>query len=413
MKILFVHPGYWPYMAATNRALFDLTKYLADNGNEVHVICSGPNPKEISPNAPTNLKIYEGIHIHRVRVLNIPLLKIDWRSPLSILKFFLQAGITTLYYGREFDIVVTLDLPPVMGIWGNIIQLITLGKTRHVCWMMDMITESRFELGIWKLKNLRHTLIHYFHILPYRHAALCIVLGQCMSKRLIKHHIEPSKIKVIGIWHYSTLIQPLPVGTQPTSFNENLLGKFIVMYSGYASSAHSFEAIQKAMYILQDDNRIHFVLVGDSDKLLELESFAKTSNLNNCTRLNPVSWDELGSLLAGGNVHLVTLKEELTCICVPSKLYGIMAAGRPVIFIGPQDSQSAKDVLESSSGFVISTSDSCKLSLLIRELTDDIGKCNYLGSNAYNSFISKHEYSVVCEQWVETLENLLKDKQTK
>lgn len=410
MKILFVHPGYWPYMAATNRALFDLTKYLADNDHEVHVICSGPSPKEVDPDAQTNLKVYEGIHIHRVRALNIPFLKIDWRSPLSVLKFFLEAGLTTIVIGQQFDIVVTLDLPPGMGIWGNIIQLTTGGKTRHVCWLMDMITEARFELGLWKYTNLKHILIHYLHLLPYRHASLCIVLGQCMADRLIKYHIEPSKIKVIGIWHYSNLIKPPNLEAKSINFSEHLSDKFIVMYSGNASSVHSFEAIQTAMHNLKDDSQIHFAFVGDSDKLFELESFSKNSNLNNFSRFDPVSWEELSTLLAAGNVHLVTLKDELKGTCVPSKLYGIMAAGKPVIFIGPKDSQSANDVIESSGGFVVNTSDSSKLSLLIRELANDVNKCNQLGVNAYNSFISKHEYSVVCHQWLETLEGICNDK---
>lgn len=410
MKILFVHPGYWPYMAATNRALFDLTKYLASKGNEVHVICSGPTPKEFDVDAPTNLKIYEGIHIHRIRVLNIPFLKIDWRSPLTTLKFFLEAGITTLLIGRKSDVVVTLDLPPVMGIWGNIVQLITFGKTRHVCWLMDMITESRFDLEIWKYTNLKHSLIHYLHLLPYRHASLCIVLGQCMAERLTKHRIESSKTKVIGIWHHSNQATSLNFKANPLNFDEHLLDKFIVMYAGNASSAHSFEAIQSTMHILKDDSQIHFVFVGDSDKLIEIEGFARINNLNNFTRLNPVDWEDLSKLLAVGNVHLVTLKDELKGTCVPSKLYGIMAAGKPVIFIGPEDSQSAKDVLDSSCGFVVNNSDSDKLSLLIRELANDVDKCNLLGVNAYNSFMLKHEYSVVCNQWLETLESVCNDR---
>jgi glycosyltransferase involved in cell wall biosynthesis len=394
-------------MAATNRALTDLTRYLAAQGNEVHIICGGPNPKEADPNAPTNQKVYSGVNIHRITDLNIPTMGIYWRSPVNILRFFFVAGILTLFWGYQFDIVVTLDLPAAMGIWGTLTQMLTFGKTRHVCWMMDMITESRFQLGIWKSDNFRHFFIDYLHMLPYRYAALTIVLGQCMRERLIKRQIEPSKVHIIGVWHYSDLIKPLPFGTFFPSFDEKLLDKFIVMYSGHASSAHTFQAVQEAMEILSNDSHIHFVFVGDAEILLTLESFAKKNNLNNFTRLDLVPWEDLNLLLAGGYVHLVTLRDEMKGICVPSKLYGIMAAGRPTIFVGPQDSQSAQDVLKSDAGFVVGTSDSQKLASIIRYLADNFDECQRLGRNAYHNFLSRHDYSVVCQQWQETLEKLI------
>ncbi len=410
MKILFIHSGYWPYTAAaTNRVLTDLTRYLATLGHEIHVICSGPNPKHVEPNSPTNQKVHDGVNIHRVKNLQIPALNIDWRSPINVLNFFLKAGILTVLWSYRFDIVITLDLPVMMGVWGTLARLVTLGKTRHVCWIMDMVTESRFQLGLWQTNNFLHYLIDYLHNLPYHYADSTIVLGQCMRERLLKRGVSSSRIQALGMWHYSNLIKPLPFGESNHIVSQKLSdkNKFVVMYSGYAGSAHTFQAVQDTIVSLREDKRIEFIFIGNSQKLLDIEAFAKDNSVPNFTRLDPFDWDDLSLILGAGHLHLVTLREDMQGICVPSKLYGVMAAGRPVLFIGPSQSQGAKDVLEANAGFVISPHDSETIASKIIALADNPSICEQMGSHARSYFLEHYDYPVRCRHWEEALLKLL------
>lgn len=398
--------AYWPSLVATSRVLTDLAEYLAVQGNEVHVICTGSQIPQ-DPDAPLNQKSHNSVHIHRIPDLSFPKLGIvSWNHPANIIRFFFVAGILMLLWSYKFEIVVTPDFPPVMGIWGTLAQFITRGKTRHVCWIMDMIVDSRFQLGLWRSDRFHHRLIDYLHTLSLRYATLNIVLGNCMRERLLRRHIDASRVKVIGIWHYSNVVNPLPFGTSPQFFQSSLSYKFVAMYSGNAGSLQTFDAIQDAMLALRDDNRIQFVFVGNSDVIREVEAFASANNLSNFTRFDLVPWEDLNLLLAGGNVHLITLRDEMQGICVPSKLYGAMAAGRPIIFVGPHDSQTSQDVLESDAGFVVKTSDSQKLMSTIRYLADNPVECQRLGNNAHRSFLLNHDCSVRCHQWEETLKNL-------
>jgi colanic acid biosynthesis glycosyl transferase WcaI len=409
MKILFVHGGYWPYVgAATNRVLTDLAEYLAAEGHEVHVICSGPNPKPQDPAAPTNQKIHNGVHIHRVATFGFPGFGVaHWSSSIALLNFFLVSGILMLLRSYQFDVIVTLDYPPGLGVWGTLAQWITFGKTRHVCWIMDMITESRFQLGVWQRNCWKHWLIDFLHILPSRFAALNIVLGDCMRDRLSHRGIEKTRTQKIGIWHYSSVVAPITSTEKPAFLKPELAEKFIVMYSGNAGVMHSFDAVQDAMFSLREDCTIQFVFVGDSAAISKLENFAATNHLTNFTRLDPVAWEALNQLLSAGAVHLVTLREGMQGICVPSKLYGIMAAGKPVIFVGPQESQAAKDILAGQAGFVIPTSDSEKLVSVLRHLASSPSECDRLGNNAYDSFSKNHDCPIRCQQWEHTLQALL------
>jgi len=269
---------------------------------------------------------------------------------------------------------------------------------------MDMIPESRFELGLWHINNPLHRLIDYVHALPYRYAARCIVLGQCMKERLLRHHINPSKISVIGMWHYSRDIAPLPFGWHSLNTMLHLGGKFIVMYSGHASSLHSMKTIQDVILGLRNSGHIHFVLVGNSAILLELEAYAQTNNFHNVTRLEPVEWQDLSSLLGTGHIHLVALKEDMNGLCVPSKLYGVLAAGRPAIFIGSTESQAAIDLLAADAGFVFSSDESERIIETIQDLQLHPEICEQLGKNARTYFLQHYDYPVRCNLWDKVLQ---------
>jgi colanic acid biosynthesis glycosyl transferase WcaI len=406
MKILFIHPGYWPYMAATNRALTSLTQYLASQGHEVKVICAGPNPRDLDPHGATNQSMHEGVAIHRICNLNIPALGIGWQSPVNVIRFFWLAGLLTLFWRYRYDVIVTLDLPPGMGLWGTIAQALTLGRTRHVCWLMDMLTESRFELGLWRTNHPLHRLINHLQIWPYRHASQCIVLGDCMKERLVRHHVRPEKIAVIGMWHYSSEIRPVSFGSIGLANLHHLANKFIVMYAGYASNMNPFDTVQSVIWALRDEPNIHFVLVGDSPPLIAVEADAKVHNCQNVTRLDPVEWQELSALLGTGHVHLVTLKAQMSGLCVPSKLYGILAAGRPAIFIGSAQSQAAVDLLAADAGFVLSEDQVTNIAQMIQYLQQHPEVCQQLGDNAHKNFLRHYDYSVRCGQWDEVLRRI-------
>jgi glycosyltransferase involved in cell wall biosynthesis len=387
---------------ATNKALADLAEYLSAQGNEVHVICSGPHFSEETPNSLSSKKTHNGVYIHRIAQLKAG----NWNSPINIAYYFISAGILAIQLSGKLDAIVTLDFPPLLGIWGNIIQLITAGRVKHICWIMDMLTESRFLLGLWQKEKLVHRLVDYLHVLPSRYASLNIVLGKCMRERLINRHADPSRIKVIGMWHDSNLIKPIKL--QPSQkaqiLNNELAEKFIVMYSGNADRIHDLGVVCKSILALKDNSLIHFVFVGNSDEILKLESFAFHHNLKNFTRLEPVAWDKLNFILSVANLHLVALKDGLQGICVPSKLYGIMASAKPVIFIGPKESQSAIDIIESQAGFVIHPSDSELLTSTIISLANNISECQHLSNNAYQNFMQNYDYPIRCSLWEEALQ---------
>src|SRR5947209_20388679 len=107
------------------------------------------------------------------------------------------------------------------------------------------------------------------------------------------------------------------------------------MYSGNAGIVHDFDAICGAMRLLKDDPRIYFLFVGDGPRRREIETFAKENAIQNFQYRDYFSREELRYSLSVADVHLISLRKEFVGISVAGKLYGIMAAGRPALFVGP------------------------------------------------------------------------------
>jgi len=114
-----------------------------------------------------------------------------------------------------------------------------------------------------------------------------------------------------------------------------------------------------------------FVLVGGGPRLDEFKTKAAELSLNNLLLLPPQPLENVLETLAGADIHLVTMREELCGLVVPSKIYGVLNVGRPCIFIGPSESEVALLIQQNQCGTVVSVSDSPALLGAILRWADD------------------------------------------
>ena len=171
-----------------------------------------------------------------------------------------------------------------------------------------------------------------------------------MAARLRALGVAAEKIKVISDWADSALISPLP--PEDSALRQEWIppGRFVVCYAGNLGRAHDIDTVLSAMTLLQDRAvmspsdlaaKVMFVFVGGGAQRSRLEREALKRGLSNF-RLRPYQPKEhLGETLAVADVHLVSLNPKLEGLIVPSKFYGIAAAGRPTIFIGIEDGEIA------------------------------------------------------------------------
>jgi glycosyltransferase involved in cell wall biosynthesis len=154
--------------------------------------------------------------------------------------------------------------------------------------------------------------------------------------------------------------------------------------------------------LLRERSDIVFIFIGDGARKNELESFIEQHQLDN-VRVMPYQPRELVPFsLAAGNILLVTLREGLAGLSVPSKTYAILAAGRPVLFVGDKESDVARLVAEQDCGAVVGSGDSKQLAEVIAEWASNPAKLTEIGQKARRLFEQHFERHHAVDAYLES-----------
>jgi hypothetical protein len=182
------------------------------------------------------------------------------------------------------------------------------------------------------------------------------------------------------------------------------------MYSGNFGLGHDFEAIIKGIIALRNDQRFLFALVGGGKRKSEVTEALRAANVKNYVDLPYQPRERLGELLAAGDVHIVSMIRAMNGIMVPSKFFGIAAAGRAVIYVGPSESEVAQCIGEAKCGDVIDSTTPDAFEHLLLNLVGDDSRIDALGNAAL--LASKHSWSsdANLNTWTQLLARLLLHK---
>lgn len=410
MKLLFVNQFYWPDAAATAQQMSDLAEWLVEQGHEVQILCSRGAYESASrtgddqqANAPR--QIHKGV---RIRRLGAP--GLGKKSTLSRIidyaGFHLLCGLWMLLFAWRYHAIITLTTPPLIGIYATLIRWLSFGRVRHVTWVMDLHPDCEFELGIWSRRNPLFALLGWLNNSHLRHAHCNVALGPAMQKRLVDKNIPAERVQVIGVWSRADAIEPKPMDDVPLRKQFHLDEKFIVMYSGNAGLIHSFDAIERTMLTLRDDPNIHFVFIGSGKRLNDLNRFVQQHQLGNFLHLPYFPREQLSDSLAMGHAHLVTLRTGMAGVALPCKTYGIMAAGRPIIYVGPRNSDTAHHVKQANCGWIVEEQDDAELTRVIRTLASDHAAAETAGHEGRAWLLQHAERKIGCQRWQQLLEQV-------
>ena len=278
-----------------------------------------------------------------------------------------------------------------------------------VNWLQNLFPEVAEALNVGvSLGRLATTVLRPVRNWSLRSAAVNVVVGEGMAARLQVLGLPPEKIKVFGNWADSALISPLPLEESALRKEWIQGGRFVVGYAGNLGRAHDIDTVLAAMTSLQQRAKkspsdlaakVMFVFVGGGAQRASLEREALKRGLSNFCLRPYQPKERLGETLAVADVHLVSLNPALEGLIVPSKFYGIAAAGRPTIFVGSRDGEIGRLLKENDCGFTVTPGDGEALTERILALAGDRDLCASLGARARMAFERQWDKEQAVAKW--------------
>jgi len=401
-RILFINQYYWPDHASTAQHLADLAESLTERGYECHVLCAQGRYEPGAPRPPAH-EIHEGVHIHRVPATSLGR-RGTWARMTDYLSFYAGAIVKAMVLPR-CDAVVTLTTPPIIGLVGTLLRW--LRGSRQVYWSMDLHPDASLALGRMSATRLFPQFMSWLSGFVYRQADRVVVLGPYMADRIALKQVAAERVVTIPVWSRREEIYPIPRGANPLRKSLGLQDAFVAMYSGNLGLAHTCEEFLIAARRLRHRDDIVFLFVGGGPRLREVEDARDREGLTNIRLLDYFPRVQLHASLSLADVHLVSMRPEMTGIVVPGKLYGVMAASRPAIFVGPEHCETADTIRHAGCGFTIAPGDAGSLVSALTVLADDASLGRRMGERGRTMFLTTHERKLCCNQWTELMSGLL------
>ena len=405
LPILFVNAHYYPDIAATAHHLTDLAEFLAANGQPVE-ICTSRGKYVAGRMLAEETEVRNGVRINRVRSTAHGRGSIFGRL-VDYSSFHVQA-LRAVLGRRNYRGIVFLTTPPLLSFVG------WLGKTlrgrRYAIWSMDLHPEAEVAAGMLRRASALGRLLFWANSRGYRSADFVIALGPYMRDRILVQGVKADRIEIIPVWVDGDEITPTPRAENPLVAELGLQGKFVVAYIGNAGLAHDFDALLEAMRELKDDERIYFLFVGDGPQRARIEAFAQEHDIKNFSYRDYYPRERINSVYGLADVHVVTLGAPFVGIAIPTKAYVSMATARPVLFIGPERSETAEAICDADGGAVVDPAQSgapAKIAALLHEWSGDPATTDRLGRQGRASVLERYSRegncraieSVIREHW--------------
>jgi len=359
--------------------LTDAAFYLADRGHAVHVVTS--RLTYAGDETLRAAEVVNGVTIHRIWTTRFGRGNLIGRA-LDYLSFYFSVFFVLMKLLNEKDTVIAKTDPPMVSVpvgWAA-----GLKRARHINWLQDLFPEVATELGM----NMPGFLVAMLQALRDRSlltADMNIAIGHQMRARLLNLGVYTDKVTVIPNWADGEAIQP---GDAPNPLRDEwqLGGQFIVGYSGNLGRAHEIGTLLGAIEELADADDVRFLFIGGGALLEDLKLAVAARGLKN-TRFKPYQPRQmLQQSLTLPDVHLTILRSEMEGLIVPSKIYGVLAAGRASIVVGQPEGEVAQMLREAEAGIVVREGDVQGLVQAVRLLQSDADAVSIMGANARRLF---------------------------
>lgn len=330
--LLIVSQTFVPDPAAVGQHLADVADEMARRGWRVVVYAARRGYDDPSQRYAKREQ-RGGVEIRRLPLSSFGKGSIAVRL-LAGFAFTAQATLRSLFRPRADALLISTS-PPMAPL--SAIALRTLRRVPVTFWAMDINPDQMIAMGKLRGTSLPARAFDWMYRRTIRGAGKVIALDRFMAERLERKASLGGKLEVVPPWSHVDASKP-PIEHEDNAFRrlEELGGKFVVMYSGNLSPTHPLDTILDAAKAMRDDASVAFVFVGGGLGAKRVEGFLAEHGLPNARLLPYQPLDMLPHSLAAADVHVVAMGNPMVGVVHPCKVYGALAVGRPVLFVGPE-----------------------------------------------------------------------------
>lgn len=375
-RVLFINRSYWPDCEATGQLLTELCEDLTDTF-DVSVLAGQPNHVAGTESFRTSgVQRRNSVDVYRVKHFQFSKDSMFGKA-CNFISFFVSATWQSFFIPKHQVVVVETD-PFLLAILGGLLK--AWRGSRLIIYMQDVYPDV--AVGIGKVKDgLVTRTVRRLMAKAYNRADRIVVLSNDMRCRMIDNGVSGDKIICIPNWADTENIYPIKYDND-FRMTHGVNDKFVVMHSGNIGLTQQLDQLLQVAARLKHRTDIQFLLVGDGASRTRLEQVVSEQMLTNVRFIDYQAREHLALSLSAADIHIVSMHPAITGCLVPSKMYGIMASGTPVVAVVPEATDLFEIVKSEQVGFAIRPGDEDGLCDTILNCADGHADLDEMGMRA-------------------------------
>ena len=394
MRLLAINQFYAPDLSATSQLLTQLCEDLAELGDDVSVIAS--RGSYLGGGSLPAREELNGVTVMRPWATGFGKRTIAHR--LADYGSFWAGAVATAVRAQRPDVMLVLSTPPMIAFGAALVS--AARSVPLVSWVQDVYPEVALAFGVLREGHPASHALRGMNRFCHRVAAIHVALADDMAARLTAQGLSRDQIRVVHNWADAAAVHPVERASNGFRREHGLEGKFVAMYSGNIGQGHDVATLAEAARKLAHTN-IEFVIIGEGAR--KAEAVELTNNLPRVRFLPYQPRECLAESLSAADIHLVSLRAGLEGLLVPSKVYGIMAAGRPVAYLGPRSSEVARLIEHHRIGWAGRPGQSSELAAVLEDLSQRPDEASAMGARAREALCAEYDRPHAVRRWRDVL----------
>ncbi len=391
----YIHPDH----SATSQLLADVAFRLAGEGRGVTLVGSAQRYDDAAAELPRHERV-DGVELRRIGGTRFGRASLLGRA-IDYLSYLVGAALLLLRDVRRGDVVVAMTDPPMLG--AVLGPLARVRRARCVHWVQDLFPEVAEVLLGERWRGWRVAPLRWLRDRSLVRADRVVAISPAMASRIAGIGVDPRRISVIENWTDDASIVPIDPTRNALRRDWNLEGCFVVGYSGNLGRAHDWRTMLEVASAFRDRPEIRFLLVGDGKGMRDLAAAVRQRGLTNVLFKPYQPRTRLSESLALPDLHWLSLLPGLDGLIFPSKLYGILAAGRPSLLVGDVRGEISDVLRRAGAGWTVASGDAGSAVELIDRLAVNRGVVTSAGSAARILLEAGRLRSDAIRRWAQVL----------